>query len=125
MVARVVEFSPTSDAAAQLVQVIEETALRIVKAQTGCIVAFVQVRGQVVMGVSVWNSGSDTERYSRECYPDIVNMLRPFLKCDPKVYTCEALQIESLKLRGKTSPFSGRQRNHLPTALHVLSSHRA
>ena len=101
MVTRVVEFSPTSGVAAQLVQVIEETALRIVEAQAGCIVAFAQPRGHVVMGVSVWKSASDTERYSRECYPDIVNMLRPFLKCDPKVHTFEERQIESLNVRGR------------------------
>jgi hypothetical protein len=95
MVTRVVEFSPTSDAAAQFVQVVEETALRIVKAQAGCIVACVQVRGKVVMGLSVWKSKSDAERFSRECYADIENMLRPFLKCDPKLHTFEAREIES------------------------------
>jgi hypothetical protein len=81
MITRVVEFSPTSDACAQLVQAIEETALRMVKAQDGCIVAFVPVCGQVVMGVSVWKSASDTERYSRECYADIVNVLRNNSTC--------------------------------------------
>jgi hypothetical protein len=89
MVTRVVEFSPTSDAAAHLVQVIEETALRMVEAQTGCMMACVQMHGQIVIGVSVWKSASDAERYSRECYPDIVNMLRPFLKSAPKVYTSD------------------------------------
>jgi hypothetical protein len=101
MVTRVIEFSPTSDAAAEFVQVIEETALRIVKAQAECIVAFVRVRGQVVMGVSVWKSLSDAERYSRECYPDIEKMLRPFLKCDPKLYTFESRQIEFLNMRAR------------------------
>jgi hypothetical protein len=84
MFARVVEFSPTSEAASQLVRVIEETALRMVKAQAGCVAAFVQVRGQVVMGLSVWKSPSDAQRYSRECYPDIENILRPFLKMRPR-----------------------------------------
>jgi hypothetical protein len=99
MFALVVEFSPASDAASQFVQVIEQTALRMVKAQAGCIAAFVDLRGQVVMGVSIWGSKSDAERFSRECYPDIENTLRPFLKCDPELHTFEAREIESVTLR--------------------------
>jgi len=101
MFARVIEFSPASDAASQFVQVIEQTALRMVKAQAGCIAAFVDLRGQVVMGVSVWELKSDAERFSRECYPDIENILRPFLKCDPELHTFEAREIESVTLRAR------------------------
>jgi len=89
MFVRLVEFSPTSDAATRFVQVFEQTVLRMVKTQAGCIGAFLELRGQVVMGVSVWESASDAERYSRECYPEIETMLRPFLKCDPELHTCE------------------------------------
>jgi hypothetical protein len=98
MFARVIEFSPTSDAATRFIQVIEQTALRIVKAQAGSIAAFVILRGQVVMGVSVWESRSDAERFSRECYPEIENILRPFLKCDPKLQTFEAREIDSVNV---------------------------
>src|ERR1700687_3741459 len=99
MFARVVEFSPTSDAAAQFVQVIEETALRIVKAQARCIVAFVELpenSEHVVLGVSVWQSKSNAERFTRECYPDIENMLRPFLKCSPELHTFEVQEIRDI-----------------------------
>lgn len=44
MFARIVEFSPTSDAAAQFVEVVGETALRIVKGQSGCVAAWVKLR---------------------------------------------------------------------------------
>jgi hypothetical protein len=101
MFARVVEFSPSSDAASQFVQVVQETALRIVKGQAGCIAAWVELREQVVMGVSVWKSTSDAARYSRECYPGIANMLRPFLKCDPKLHTFEAREIGSVVVRAR------------------------
>ena len=101
MFARVVEFSPASDAASQFARVIEETALRMVKAQAGCVAAFVELRGQAVLGVSVWESKSDAERFSRECYPDIENILRPFLKCDPELHTFEARGIESVPLRAR------------------------
>jgi quinol monooxygenase YgiN len=89
MFVRLVEFTPTSDTTAQFVQVFEQTVLRMVRKQAGCIGAFMELRGQVVMGVSVWKSGADAERYSRECYPEIETMLRPFLKCDPELHTRE------------------------------------
>jgi hypothetical protein len=101
MFARVIEFSPTSDAASQFVRVIEETALRMVKAQAGCVAAFVELREQAVLGVSVWESKSDAARFSRECYPDIENMLRPFLECDPELHTFMARRIESVTLRAR------------------------
>jgi hypothetical protein len=96
MFARVLEFSPTSGAATKLVQVIQETALRLVKTQAGCVTAFVERREDVVIGVSVWESKSDAERYCSECYADIENMLRPFLTCAPKLRTIEARKIESV-----------------------------
>lgn len=99
MVTRVVEFAPTSDAAAEFVGIIQGTALRIVRQQAGCIAAFVQVHQQVVLGLSVWRSAADAERCSRECYPDIEQMLRGFLKCNPKVYTFHSRNIESVRAR--------------------------
>jgi hypothetical protein len=101
MFARVVEFSPTSETASQLVRVIEETALRMVKAQAGCVAAFVEVRGQVVVGVSVWESTADAARYSQECYPEIKTMLRPFLKCDPELHTFKVREIGSVVVRAR------------------------
>ena len=85
MLARVVEFAPNSDAAAQFVETVEATVLRIVRTQNGCIAAFLQVRGEVIVGLSFWESTSAAERYSRSAYTDIVNTLRPMLKCAPKV----------------------------------------
>jgi hypothetical protein len=101
MFARVIEFSPDSDAASQFVRVIEGTALRIVKAQAVCVAAFVELRGQSVLGVSVWQSAADAARYSRECYPEIKTMLRPFLKCDPELHTFEVREIGSVVVRAR------------------------
>ena len=101
MFARVLEFSPTSEAAAKLIQVIEETALRMIKTQAGCVTAFVERHGDVVIGVSVWKFKSDAERYSSECYPGIESMLRPFLKCAPKLRTIEAREIERATVQAR------------------------
>jgi hypothetical protein len=101
MFARVVEYSPASDAASQFARVIEETALRIAKEQAGCVTGFVELRGQTVLGVSVWESAADAARYSRECYPEIKSMLRPFLKCDPELHTFEVREIGSVVVRAR------------------------
>ena len=100
MLARVVEYSPASDAASQFVRVVEDTALRIVKAQAGCVTAFVELRGQAVLGVSVWESPADA-RYSLGCYLEIKAMLRPFLKCDPELHTFEVREIGSVVVRAR------------------------
>lgn len=99
MFARVVEWSPASDAASQLIRAVEDTALRIVKAQEGCVTAFVELRGETVLGVSVWESTAEAARYSRECYPEIETLLRPFLKCDPEIHTFEVREIGSVVVR--------------------------
>ena len=101
MFARVVEYSPATDAASEFVRVVEDTALRIVKAQAGCVTAFVELRGQAVLGVSVWESTAEAARYSRECYPEIKTMLRPFLKCDPEIHTFEVREIGSVVVRAR------------------------
>ena len=99
MFARVVQFSPDSDAAAEFVQLIQEKVLPIVCRQPGCIVAFVEPprkASRSVLGVSVWDSKMDAERYSRECFPEIENMLRPFLKCAPKLRTFKVREIREV-----------------------------
>ena len=39
------------------------------------------------LAISFWNSKQDAERYHRENYNRITDMLRPYLKTDPKVET--------------------------------------
>jgi heme-degrading monooxygenase HmoA len=40
-----------------------------------------------LVSISFWNTKQDAERYHREQYPRIVEMLKPLLKRDPKVDT--------------------------------------
>ncbi len=95
MLARVVEFRPSSEAAAQFTKFVEMTVLGIVHTQAGCVAAFVQLHGDCVLGVSIWQSTTAAERYSGECYPNIMEMLRPFLTCDPKVSTFDTRALNS------------------------------
>lgn len=96
MFARVVEFSPRSEAAADFTTAVEGTALRIVRAQAGCIAAYLEVRGKLVVGTSVWESPSAAERYSRECYPAIEKMLRPWLTRTPTIRTFDEVPAPAM-----------------------------
>ena len=93
MFARVVEFTPVSGAAIDFVNVVEETALRLVKVQAGCIGAFVHSVGRRVIGVSLWESSSAADRYQRVYCPAILAMLRPYLAAEPKVYLFSMMVI--------------------------------
>ncbi len=93
MLARVVQFMPSSDSAAQFTRIVEVTILGIVQAQAGCVAAFVEAHDDCVIGVSIWQSPAAAGRYGRECFPDIMRMLRPFLACDPKVSTFDTREL--------------------------------
>ena len=41
--------------------------------------------GERLISLSFWNSKQDAERYHREHYARIVDMLKPLMKRDPKV----------------------------------------
>ncbi len=105
MLARIVEFRPASEAAAQFAKVVEETTLGIAQAQAGCVAAFIEAQEDCVLAVSIWKSTNAVERYGRECYPELVKMLRPFLTCDPKVSTFDTreLNITDLPVQMRTS----------------------
>ncbi len=92
MFARIVKFSPVSQAGAQFIGVLQNHVLRMIKAQEGCITALVQPaqpKTLHVIGISIWESKSFAERFHRECYMDIEQLLRPLLQCDPTLYTFE------------------------------------
>ena len=42
-----------------------------------------------VLGLSFWNSREDAERYHREQYPKIHEMLKPLLETEPLIRTFE------------------------------------
>jgi quinol monooxygenase YgiN len=99
MFARVVEFLPTSEAAAQFVQIVQAKVLPNVKAQPGCVNASIEHlhnNEQVVLGVSVWNSKADAERYHLACYGEIEEMFRPFLKRKPTLGTFEGEDVQRM-----------------------------
>ena len=92
MFTRVVEITSKSGKAKDLSKMIDEKILPILKKQTGFVDETVLVsdtESTRVLGLSFWNSKADAERYHREQYPKIKEMLQPLLESEPQVRTFE------------------------------------
>jgi heme-degrading monooxygenase HmoA len=90
MFTRVVEVTTKPGKARELTSIINDKVLPILKKQVGFVEETVLAsdtdpdRG---LALSFWNTREDAERYNREQYPAIHEMIRPFLDADPVVRT--------------------------------------
>jgi heme-degrading monooxygenase HmoA len=92
MFTRVVELTSKSGKAKELSKTIDEKVLPILEKQTGFVDETVLVsdtESTRVLGLSFWNSREDVERYNREQFPKIQEMLKPLLETEPTVRTFE------------------------------------
>lgn len=92
MFTRVVELTSKSGKAKELSKSIDEKVLPILEKQTGFVDETVLVsdtESTRVLGLSFWNSREDAERYNREQFPKIQEMLKPLLETEPTVRTFE------------------------------------
>ena len=90
MFTRVVELTSKSGKAKELSNTINEKVLPVLKKQTGFVDEIVLVsdtESSRILGLSFWNSKEDAERYHREQYPKIQEMLKPFLETEPVIRT--------------------------------------
>ena len=90
MFTRVVEITCKSGKARELSSTINEKVLPILKKQTGFVDEAVLVsdtESTRILGLSFWNSKDDAERYHREQYPKIQEMLKPLLETEPVIRT--------------------------------------
>ena len=90
MLTRVVELTSKSGKAKELSNIINEKVLPILKKQTGFVDETVLVsdtESTRVLGLSFWNSKEDAERYHREQFPKIQEMLKPLVETEPVVRT--------------------------------------
>ena len=90
MFTRVVEITCKSGKAKELSNTINEKVLPILKKQTGFVDEAVLVsdtESTRILGLSFWNSKDDAERYHREQYPKIQEMLKPMLETEPVIRT--------------------------------------
>ncbi len=90
MYTRVVEFTSKSGKAKELSNTINEKAVPILKKQSGFVDEIVLVSDAEqdrVLGLSFWNAREDAERYHREQYPKIHEMLKHLLETEPVIRT--------------------------------------
>ena len=88
MFTRTVEVIAKSGKARDLSSTINERVLPILKKQAGFLDMTVLVSDAEpnrVLSISFWNAKEDAERYHRDQYPAIHEMIRPLLDAEPLV----------------------------------------
>ena len=90
MFTRTVEVTSKSGKARELANIINDKALPILKKQKGFVDETVLVsdtEDNRVLSLSFWNSKEDAEKYQREQYPAIHEMVRHLLEAEPVIRT--------------------------------------
>jgi quinol monooxygenase YgiN len=90
MYTRVVELTTKPGKAREVTETINDKVLPILKKQAGFVDEAVLVsdtESTQVLGLSFWNKKEDAERYHREQYPKINEILKPLLETEPVIRT--------------------------------------
>jgi heme-degrading monooxygenase HmoA len=90
MFTRVVEIDAKSGKASELANTIHEKVLPILKKQTGFVdetVLTSDTEPNRIIGLSFWNSKEDAERYHRDGYPKVNEILASLLETTPVIRT--------------------------------------
>jgi heme-degrading monooxygenase HmoA len=90
MYTRVVELTSKSGKARELANTINDKVLPILEKQAGFVdetVLASDTEATRVLALSFWNSKEDAERYHREQYPAIHEMMRHLLEGEPVIRT--------------------------------------
>jgi heme-degrading monooxygenase HmoA len=88
MFTRTVEVTTKSGKAKELANIINDKALPILKKQTGFVDETLLVSDSEpnrILALSFWNRKEDAERYHREQYPAIHEMVRHLLEAEPVI----------------------------------------
>ena len=90
MFTRFVEVTAKSGKAKELTTIINDKVLPILKKQTGFVdenLFVSDTEPNRVVAQSFWNSKEDAERYNREQYPAVHEMIQHLLETEPAVRT--------------------------------------
>lgn len=83
MFARILDCEVKLEKKEELVKIIKNEVLPILKKQTGFleILPFFpeKMKEEKVITISLWTTKADAERYEREFYPKVLNIVKPFL----------------------------------------------
>jgi len=105
MFARIVEFVPKLEKKDEFIRVMKNEVLPILKKQNGFleILPFVpEMKNEKMVTVTLWHERKDAERYEKEIYPRVEDIVRPYLStpitwrlCKVETTLCEHF-VESL-----------------------------
>ena len=90
MFTRIVEVTAKSGKVRELTIIINDKVLPILKKQTGFVdenVLVSDIEPDRVLAQSFWNSREDADRYNREQYPAVHEMIRHLLQTEPAIRT--------------------------------------
>jgi heme-degrading monooxygenase HmoA len=90
MFTRIVEVTAKSGKAKELSNTINDKVLPILKKQTGFVdetVLSADSEPNRILAISFWNTRQDAERYQKEQYPAVHEMVRHLLETEPAVRT--------------------------------------
>lgn len=89
MFARILDCEVKLDQKDEMVKAIKNEVLPILKKQTGFleILPFFpeKMKEDKAVAISLWNTKADAERYERESYPKVLEILKPFLTTPVRV----------------------------------------
>jgi heme-degrading monooxygenase HmoA len=96
MFARILNFEVKSEKKEEFAHVLRNEILPILRKQIGFLEVLPffaeKMRDEKVVTISLWSTKSDAERYERESYPAVLNIVKPFLT---KPITGDYYQLES------------------------------
>ena len=90
MFTRTVEVKPKSGKARELANTINEKVLPILKKQAGFVdetLLISDTEPNQILALSFWNTKEDAERYQREQYPAVHEIVRNLLEAEPVIRT--------------------------------------
>jgi len=82
MFARIVESVPRPEKRDDLIRVMKQEVLPILKKQAGFleILPFVhEMKNEKMVSITLWHDRKDAERYEREVFPRVEEIMRPYL----------------------------------------------
>jgi hypothetical protein len=82
MYARIVEFVPRAEKKDEFINVMKKEVLPILKKQVGfldILPLFPEMKNEKAVHITLWMEKRDAERYEKEVFPRVEDILRPFL----------------------------------------------
>lgn len=82
MFARILEFVPKLERKEEFIRVIKNEVLPILNKQHGFLEMlpfFPEIKNEKAIAISLWTEKKDAERYEREWFPKVEEILKPYL----------------------------------------------